>query len=1074
VKYKAAFLLFFAICFSSFAARFNAFGLKFETVNTEHFRISYMQNCRYLVDKVGKKLEQLYSIYKDIYGLSIPSKTDVLIIDSDYSNGWALPYTNTITLWTHDLDFELRGTHDWWDDVIAHEYAHIVSITSGLKLSPAIPDIRFGFFSHPNEKNRMEAFHSLSTSILPYWLTEGIAQYESSRNGADSWDSHRDMILRTLCLSDRLLSWAHMQVGSGKGDDYEKSYNHGFALVSYIAEKYGYEKVVQMVRESAKINRLDFDRVIKSVLGISGKKLYEEWKSHLLKKYRQKISDIGTQVYGRKINKDGFVNLWPRFSPDGSRIYFLSNGRNDYSRKYLYSYALSDTVEEKQKIRLEMNISSVYDIHAPSGKICFSSAHSAKSQLPARMGGTKVLDLFTDTLPPEKKKFKLFHKTDRQVTRKKSVFNSSFSPSGDRIAYAHRSVDRFFLSITDTSGENDKRIFPGKSDSIEIGYIFSIDWAPNGKDIAFSFMDKKNRKIAIYDTTDKSCKVFCSSEFDQRDPSFSPDGKYLYFSSDRNGIFNIYRYHFESKKLQQITNVAGGAFAPSLSPDGKKLVYAGYAKEGYGIYLLDSIKVLSEVTLENHLSPMIKYPLSSGSTAGTPQKALRGVPRQLLLMPILFGEQVTNRDDNVNKGKTVVKTGLVFNLIDPWTLSDMGSELNGYLFIQPDQIQLGRMWEMLRFKKNFFNVKNNYDLGVFGSTRLLPFTLSFDYTMRGIAARDWFFNEVEEAIEFTNYNAQIQDLLFRITHYAGSGSSSRNQMGLHLLGGVDLYDIRLQLDEVTVFKYNLTKGFRTGVMGTFSAQKSEAKSAISPVGLVAKLQYDFWRQYALNEDNSFTIDNGILKERYDDYMYHQVIGHAKMGMPAPWFERHDLHLDLMGSAIKVVKQDKSFPSFLLPIAWIPGYSYYYRDTKILRITQKDTVEIDYDTAQVTGKAVIQGELSYRFPLWPRYLIDKKLGFFYLERLYGAVNLSGGAGWDNFSDIKNFDRDDWLLAFGLELRLEAQSFNNLPFALKLRWDKGLDRKAPKGGDRFTFAIGYDFDNWDLLLLPDYKSKRAIYR
>lgn len=1069
MKHKAVILLLLAICYSSFAARFNAFGLKFETVNTGHFRISYMHNCGHLVEKVSKKLETLYSIYKDTYGLTLPSKTDVMILDSDYSNGWALPYTNTITLWTHDLDFELRGTHDWWDDVVTHEYAHIVSITSGLKLSPAIPDIRFGFFSHPNEKNRMEVFHSLSTSILPFWLTEGIAQFESSRHGADSWDSHRDMILRTLSLSDKLLSWAHMQVGSGKSDDYEKSYNHGFALVSYIAEKYGYDKVVLMVQESAKINRLDFDRVIKSVLGISAKQLYEEWKNHLLKKYRQKITDIGTQVYGRKINKDGFTNLWPRFSPDGSRIYFLSNGKNDYSRKQLYSYALSDTVEEKQKIRLEMGIGNIYDIHAPSGKICFSSAHSAKSQLPANMGGSKVLDLFTDTLPPDKKKFRLFHKTDRQITRKKSVFSSSFSPSGDRIVYAHRSVDRFFLSIIDTSGKIDKKIFPGESDNIEIGYVFSVDWAPNGKDIAFSFMDKKNRKIAIYDTTDNSCKVFCSNEFDQRDPCFSPDGKYLYFSSDRNGIFNIYRYHFESKKLQRITNVAGGGFAPSLSPDGKKLAYAGYAKDGYGIYLLDSIKVLSEVLLENPLSPMIKYPLTSGSTAGAPQKALRGVPRQLLVMPILLGEQVVNQDENVNKGKTVLKTGLIFNLIDPWTLSDMGSELNGYLFIQPSQIA-----KMLRFQKGFFDVKNNYDLGIFGSTRIFPLTLSFDYTMRGIAARDWFFNEVEEATEFTNYNAQIQDLLFRITHYAGGGSSSRSHLGLHLLGGMDFYDIRLQLDEVTVFKYNLNKAFRSGVMGTFAAQKSEAKSVISPVGLVAKLQYDFWNQHALKEENSFSTDNGTLKERYDDYQYHQVIGHTKMGIPAPWFERHDLHLDLMGTAIKVVKQDTPIPSFLLPAAWIPGYSYYYRDTKIKRITQNDTVEIEYDTAQISGKAVIQGELSYRFPLWPKYLIDKKIGFFYLERLYGAINVSGGAAWDNPSDFKNFDRDDWLLAFGLELRLEAQSFNNLPFALKLRWDKGLDQKAPRGGNRFTFAIGYDFDNWDLLLMPDYKSNRTIYR
>ncbi len=1067
MKFKAALflLLILTFCLNSFAARFNAFGLKFETVNTEHFRISYMKNCGYLVEKVSTKLEQLYSIYKDTYGFTLPSKTDVIILDSDYSNGWALAYTNTITLWSHDSDFELRGTHDWWEDVITHEFAHIVSINAGLKLSPTIPDLRFGFFSHPNEKNRTEIFHSLSTDILPFWFTEGIAQYESSRHGADSWDSHRDMILRTLVLSDKLLSWAHMQVGSGKGDDYEKSYNHGFALVSYIAQKYGYNKIALMVRESTKINRLDFDRVIKAVLGISGEQLYEEWKIHLQKIYKQKIADIGTQVYGKKINKDGFVNLWPKFSPDGSRIFFLSNGKRDYSRKVLFSYTLSDTVEEKQRIRLEMGISDNYDIHIPTGRICYSSAHSAKSQLSASEGGTRVLDLFIDTLPPEKKKFKLFHKTDRQITRKKSVFNSSFSPTGDKIAYSQRSVDRFFLSITDTSGKNDRKVFPGESDSVEIKYIYSMDWSPNGKDIAFSFMDKKNRKIAIYDTTDKSCKVFCSSDFDQRDPSFSPDGKFLYFSSDRNGIFNIYRYNFESKKLEQVTNVAGGGFEPSLSPDGKKMVYAGYARDGYGIYLIDTIKVLSETTIDDPFTPLTRHPISSNSKAGTPQRALRGVPRQLLVMPILLGEQTVNQDHNVNKGKTIVKTGLIFNLIDPWTISGMGSELNGYLFLQPSHII-----DMLSFKKGFFDVKNNYDLGLFGSTQLLPLTLSFDYTMRGIAARDWFFNEVQEETEFTYYNAQIQDLNFKISHILGS-ENARKHFGLHLLGGFDFYDIRLLLDDVFVFKYNLNKAFRTGVMSTFGTQKSEAKSTISPVGMVAKLQYDFWDQHALKEENSFSTDDGTLKERYDDYQYHQVTGHTKMGLPAPWYARHDLHLDLMGTAIKVIKQDTPIPSFLLPAAWIPGYSYYYRDKKIKRITQKDTVEIEYDTAQVSGKAIIQGELSYRFPLWPRYLIDKKVGIFYLERLYGAINLSGGAAWDNPSDFKNLDRDDWLLAFGLELRLEAQTFSSLPFALKLRWDKGLDQKAPRGGNRFTFAIGYDFDNWDLVLLPDYSANRV---
>ncbi|HEX3018902.1 MAG TPA: hypothetical protein VHP36_01305 [Chitinispirillaceae bacterium] len=1072
MKYKAVFFIFLAICFSAQAARFNASGLKFETVNTEHFSISYMQNCSHLVDKVGRKLEQLYNIFKDTYGLTLPSKTEIVILDSDNSNGWALPYTNTVTFWTHDLDFNLRGTHDWWEDVITHEYAHIVSISTGLKLPPTVPDIRFGFFSHPNEKNRIEVFHSLSTSILPYWFTEGIAQYESKLNGADSWDAHRDMILRTLILSNKQLSWAHMQVGSGKGDDYEKSYNHGFAMVSYIAEKYGYDKIVKILRESTKINILNFDRAIKNVLGISGDELFEEWKLSLEKKYKQQISELGTQVYGKKINKDGFDNFWPKFSPDGSKIFFMSNGKNDYSHKILYSYTLSDTVEEKKKIKPAIPISGFYDIHAQSGKICFSSAKSAKSQLPAHQGGTRVLDLYTDTLPPDKKSFKPFHKTEHQITQKKSVFYSSFSPAGDRIAYSQRSIDRCFLTITDTSGKKVQRVFPLQSDSIEIGFIFSIDWSPDGKDIAFSFIDKNNRKIAIYDTTEKRCEVFCNTVFDQRDPSFSPDGKYLYFSSDRNGIFNIYRYHFETKQTEQVTNVSGGAFAPSLSPDGKKLVYAGYEKNGYSIYLIDTIKTLSVIHPDTILAPFTKYPLTADSKAGAPQKALRGVPRQLLVMPILFGEQAVTQDDSINKGKTIIKTGLIFSLIDPWTITGMGSELNGYIFLEPSDIT-----RMIRLKKGLFYVKNNYDLGLFGSTQLLPLTLSFDYTMRGIAGRELFYNEVEDKSENTYYNAQIQDLNLKVSHYK-DGSASRNEMGLHLLGGIDLYDIRLLLDNVTTFKYNLNKGYYAGTMATFAAQKPEAKSAISPSGIVAKLQYYFWDQHALKEENSFSTDDGFLKERYDDYQYHQITGHTKMGMPSPWYGRHDLHFDIMGTAIKVIKQDTPIPNFLLPATWIPGYSYYTRLKKIKSITKtptgNDTARVDYDTALISGNTVIQGELSYRFPLWPKYLIDKKLGFIYLERLYGAINFGGGAAWNKPSDFLKFQREDWLLSFGLELRLEAQTFSNLPLALKIRWDNGLDRNAPQGGNRFTFGISYDFDNWDMVLMPNYKSKRIMLR
>ncbi len=69
-------------------------------------------------------------------------------------------------------------------------------------------------------------------------------------------------------------------------------------------------------------------------------------------------------------------------------------------------------------------------------------------------------------------------------------------------------------------------------------------------------------------------------------PVWSPDGKTLYFSSDRSGIFNIYAYDLAARTFAQVTNVRTGAFMPAVSADGKTLVYAGYTSYGHDLYTM--------------------------------------------------------------------------------------------------------------------------------------------------------------------------------------------------------------------------------------------------------------------------------------------------------------------------------------------------------------------------------------------------------------------------------------------------------------------------------------------------------
>ncbi len=80
---------------------------------------------------------------------------------------------------------------------------------------------------------------------------------------------------------------------------------------------------------------------------------------------------------------------------------------------------------------------------------------------------------------------------------------------------------------------------------------------------------------------------------------------FLYFSNFSKNISNIFRISLVDKKIEQITNVAIGAFSPILI--NKKLYYLNYEKEYYYLYSLDEKDFLKkEETFKNKNRVYIK------------------------------------------------------------------------------------------------------------------------------------------------------------------------------------------------------------------------------------------------------------------------------------------------------------------------------------------------------------------------------------------------------------------------------------------------------------------------------------
>src|SRR5262249_50405465 len=87
-----------------------------------------------------------------------------------------------------------------------------------------------------------------------------------------------------------------------------------------------------------------------------------------------------------------------------------------------------------------------------------------------------------------------------------------------------------------------------------------------------------NAELLLVDATDATGQPKNLTNHPARDcyPAWSPDGKFIAFSSDRDNTANIYLMDADGKNLRVVTKEktpAARCYCPSFSPDGKSICY---------------------------------------------------------------------------------------------------------------------------------------------------------------------------------------------------------------------------------------------------------------------------------------------------------------------------------------------------------------------------------------------------------------------------------------------------------------------------------------------------------------------
>ena len=561
---------------------------------TDHYVISYFPGAEGTARRVAEVAEEVFAPLAAAYGYYDDySPIHIVVLDnSDFGNGAADNYSNTVYIWASALDWEIRGDHPWIKNVLTHEISHVMTLDKARKRWP----FRVALFSVSRFDSNPDISFNFPVYYLntPAWWVEGIAQFAPTHFGWDTWDSHRDMLLRMAVLEDDLSTLNEMGGLSHRAGGYraEQVYNQGFGLLMYTAATYGAEKVEEL---QDNVGSLSFDPAIRKVLGISADQLYDDWVRFMEDQYGQQVKEILAEGFfeGNELGdvNQGVIDYHPSYSPDGRKLAYITSQNRDYRIPYV---AIYDFVTRKKKVLKEF-VDTRISWFPDSDKILFLRNKSGYN------------DLFVYDLEKDE---------EHRISAGLRARDPNVSPDGERIAFVRIRDGNHSLCLIDADG-TDLVQLTNHNDRTQ---IYAPRWSPDGEWILFSIFSGKDRDIAMMradspplpkktglrppkDDTPDSLKVFpdslafpaadtsgftplLASSADERDPYWLFDGSGFVFSCDRTGIFNIYQYILATGEVRQLTNVLGGAFSPTVSSDGR-VTYSSYHANNFDLYEFD-------------------------------------------------------------------------------------------------------------------------------------------------------------------------------------------------------------------------------------------------------------------------------------------------------------------------------------------------------------------------------------------------------------------------------------------------------------------------------------------------------
>lgn len=530
------------------------------SLRTEHLHLVYVgDSYSYLVPHLVRCFRNSLDYHRALFAYE-PSEDVVLILqdmdDFGYAGTTTIPH-NYLTLGVEPFEhlYETCPTNERISWVMNHELLHLVAADQAVGLDRFFRRIFFGKVSATAE-DPVSIFYTWLTNprrYAPRWWHEGIAVFlETWMAGGigraqGGWD---EMVFRTM-VRDGSRFYDIVGIESeGTAKDFQTgqlSYLYGTRFVSYLALRYGPDKVLDWIRRDEGSRRTysgQFQRVFGRTLDQEWRRWIRwehEWQGTNLEMLRQYPLTRGRRLTRRAL---GSVSRPVRDSRTG--LVYLGVRRPG---EFAHIAALDPATGRMEKI-CELTSPALYDVVSlacddSTGSVFFTSNNAR------RWRGLRRVDVGTGEV-----------ETLCSPTRTGDL---AFDPAG-RVLWGvqhHEGLARLVRFLPPYDSWQEVLTLSYRQD------LFDLAVSPDGRWIVGTLVGVGGNSCLIRLEVDRLLAGDASydilHEFPAGGPAnflFSLDGSALYGTSYQTGVSNVFRYEFASGAMDCVTNGDSGWFRP--------------------------------------------------------------------------------------------------------------------------------------------------------------------------------------------------------------------------------------------------------------------------------------------------------------------------------------------------------------------------------------------------------------------------------------------------------------------------------------------------------------------------------